>query len=217
MDDLTVFEIILISNVGIATHNLTQNVPTNIPLHNQVVPNEHLRSQEYLDNIADWTDQKKMVLNEKKSKAMIFNFSKKYQFTTNLKLKGEKLEVLEETKLLGTVITNDLKWNKNTDYIVKNANKRMKMLHMAAKFINYHQDLIYLYKTFINRSVMEFSAVVWHSSLSQANFSIERNQKSAMTVILKDQYKNYKSALIQLKLESLSKRREILFLKFAKK
>ena len=91
------------------------------------------------------------------------------------------------------------------------------MLHMAAKFINYHQDLIYLYKTFINRSVMEFSAVVWHSSLSQANFSIERNQKSAMTVILKDQYKNYKSALIQLKLESLSKRREILFLKFAKK
>ena len=88
---------------------------------------------------------------------------------------------------------------------------------MAAKFINYHQDLINLYKTFINKSVMEFSAVVWHSSLSQANFSIERNQKSAMTVILKDQYKNYKSALIQLKLESLSKRREILFLKFAKK
>ena len=90
------------------------------------------------------------------------------------------------------------------------------MLHVAAKFINNHQDLVYLYKTFI-RSVMEFSAVVWHSSLSQVNFSIERNQKSAMTVILKDQYKNYKSALIQLKLESLSKRREILFLKFAKK
>ena len=95
MDDLTVFEIILISNVGIATHNLTQNVPTNIPLHNQVVPNEHHRSQEYLEKIADWTDQKKMVLNEKTSKAMIFNFSKKYQFTTNLKLKGDKLKVLK--------------------------------------------------------------------------------------------------------------------------
>ena len=80
---------------------------------NQVVPNEHHRSQEYLGKIADWTDQKKMVLNEKTSKAMIFNFSKKYQFTTNLKLKGDKLKVLEETKLLGTVITLDLKWNKN--------------------------------------------------------------------------------------------------------
>ena len=65
---------------------------------------------------------------------------------------------------------------------------------------------------------MEFSAVVWHSSLSQANISdIERIQKSAMKVILKDQYKDYKSALSQLKLESLSKRREILCLKFAKK
>ena len=38
-----------------------------------------------------------------------------------------------------------------------------------------------------------------------------------MKVILKDQYKDYKSALSQLKLESLSKRREILCLKFAKK
>ena len=87
----------------------------------------------------------------------------KFLFTTNLKLKGEPLEVLNETKLLGTVISNDLKWNKNTEKIVKDANKRMKMIHVAAKFVNNDQDMVYLYKTFI-RSILEYSAVVWHSS-----------------------------------------------------
>ena len=50
-----------------------------------------------------------------------------------MKLKGEKLEVVDETKLLGTIITKDLKWNKNTQMIVKNANAKMRMLHIASK------------------------------------------------------------------------------------
>ena len=91
------------------------------------------------------------------------------------------------------------------------------MLHVAAKFVNNNQDLVYLYKTFI-RSVLEYSAVVWHSSLSQKNISdIERVQKSALKVILKENYKDYDSALTQLHLESLAKRREFLCLRFAKK
>ena len=148
---------------------------------------------------------------------MIFNFSKSHQFTTDLKLKGESLEVLNETKLLGTIISSDLKWNMNTERLVKNANKRMRLLHVAAKFVNNDQDIVYLYKMFI-RSVLEFSAVVWHSSMSQNNVSdIERIQKSALKVILKERYTDYKSALNELNLESLSKRREILCLRFANK
>ena len=93
----------------------------------------------------------------------------------------------------------------------------MRMLHVAAKFINNHQDLVFLYKTFI-RSVLEFSAVVWNSSLSQNNISdIERIQKAAVKVILKEKYKDYSSALSELNLETLSKRREMLCLRFAKK
>ena len=127
------------------------------------------------------------------------------------------MEVLNKTKLLGTIITSDLRWNENTDKIVKDANKRMKLLHVASKFINNNQDLVYLYKTFV-RSVLEVSAVVWHSSLSKINSSdLERVQKSALKVILKENYKDYKSALSQLNLQTLSKRREILCLKFAKK
>ena len=57
---------------------------------------------------------------------MIFNYSKKYQFATDLKLKSERLNVVDEAKLLGTIITSDLKWNANTKRIVQNANHARK-------------------------------------------------------------------------------------------
>ena len=148
---------------------------------------------------------------------MIFNNSKKFQFSSDLKLKGERLQIVDEAKLLGTIITNDLKWNRNTQKIVKDANSKMRMLHIASKFMNKKDDLVHIYKSFI-RSRLEFSCTVWHSSLSKNNvLDIERVQKSALKLILKENYINYKNALKLLNLESLNERREKLCLSFAKK
>ena len=60
-----------------------------------------------------------MKLNEKKTKNIIFNFSKKFQFHTSLSVNKKEIEVVNETKLLGTYLTNDLKWNKNMSEMVK--------------------------------------------------------------------------------------------------
>ena len=69
-----------------------------------------------------------MILNQKKTKVMIFNFTDNYKFTAKLELNGEMLDVVKEAKLLGVIITDDLKWDRNTDYIVKKANMRMELL-----------------------------------------------------------------------------------------
>ena len=84
-----------------------------------------------------------MVLNEKKTKSMIFNYSKKYQFATDLKLKSERLNVVDEAKLLGLIMTSDLRWNRNTQKIVKDANSRMRMLHISSKFIKKTSKISY--------------------------------------------------------------------------
>ena len=60
-----------------------------------------------------------MVLNQKKTKVMLFNFTDNYKFTTSLELNSENIEVVNQAKLLGVVITDDLKWDKNTEYLVK--------------------------------------------------------------------------------------------------
>ena len=50
---------------------------------------------------------------EYKKKIMIFNFTKNHKFTTRLNENGENIDVVNQLKLLGTIITDDLKWDKN--------------------------------------------------------------------------------------------------------
>ena len=59
---------------------------------------------------------------------------------------------------------------------------------------------------------------MWHAGLTQINSAdIERVQKAALSIILGRNYINYQNALEKLKLHTLSERREVLCLKFAKK
>ena len=158
-----------------------------------------------------------MQLNQKKTKSMIFNFTKDKQFTTKMKLKGETVEIVNESKLLGVIISNDLKWDRNTNHVVKNANKMMKMLHIASKFTRNKSHLEHIFKTFI-RSRLEYASTVWHSSLTVTNRNdLERIQKSAMKVIFGNDYQGYEKSLKILKMEKLQERRERLSLSFAKK
>ena len=58
------------------------------------------------------------------------------------------------------------------------------------------------------RSLVEFAAPVWHSNLTgEDRFKIERVQKSALSIILGEQYYSYRSGLKNLRLESLYTRR----------
>ena len=56
----------------------------------------------------------------------------------------------------------------------------------------------------------------WSSLTSKNRKDLERVQKAALRVILKNRYTSYKSALKILKIETLEKRRETLCLRFAK-
>ena len=101
VDDLTILEKVNLLLVGLASHNCHSSVPSDIPVHNQIIPGEHLKSQEYLQKIKEWTEQQKMVLN--------------YKFTTRIALYEKNLEIVDEATLLGVMITDDLKWDKNTE------------------------------------------------------------------------------------------------------
>ena len=75
-----------------------------------------------------------MIINQKKSKSMIFNFTKNYQFSTRLSMEGEVVETVQDTRLLGTIVSNDLTWSKNTHNVVKKANGRMELLRKISPF-----------------------------------------------------------------------------------
>ena len=217
VDDLSVLEKINLLLIGLASFDCHTSVPSDLPTHNQFIPSEHLKSQEYLTTIKEWTEKQRMILNQKKTKAMIFNFTEDYQFSTRLNLNGENLEVVSETKLLGVMITDDLKWDVNTDYLVKKANARMQLLRKVTSFTCSKEDKREIYILYI-RSILEQSSVVWHSSLTKQNEEdLERVQKSAVKLINGDNIENYEEALMQANLKSLKTRREELCKNFAEK
>ena len=62
-----------------------------------------------LDNLKQFTDNNKMVINEKKTLIMSFNFRTSLDFPPELTIGGsEHLEVVRHTKLLGIVVSDDL-------------------------------------------------------------------------------------------------------------
>jgi hypothetical protein len=93
VDDLTALEIVNLLRVGITSFNLRDQVPNDLPIHNNFTPPEKLKSQEYLDEINKWTMKQKMLINQKKTKTMIFNFTDNYQFTTRLSLNQKILRL----------------------------------------------------------------------------------------------------------------------------
>ena len=215
VDDLTILEIVNLLTVGITSFNLKAQIPNDIPDHNQYIPSHNLKSQDHLNSINKWKINQEMKINQKKTKTMIFNFTQNYQFTTRLDLNGENVEVVNEQKLLGTIIQNDLKWDSNTSKLVKSANARMRLLHKLSEFGAPRNDLVAIYNSYI-RSTLEQNAVVWHSSLTEQNCEdLERVQKSAFKVILKDKYKSYNEACLLLDLDSLKERRQKLCTSFA--
>ena len=80
--DMSVLEIVNLLTVGLTSYNVKYQVPSDISVNNNYIPPESVKSQSYLDKINQWTEENLMMINNKKTKNMIFNFSRKYQYYT---------------------------------------------------------------------------------------------------------------------------------------
>jgi hypothetical protein len=167
-----------------------------------------------VNNIKEYAAANDMKLNLRKTKFMLFNQCKSIDFMPALNIDGADIELVEEMKLLGVIITSDMKFSRNTEYIVERGYKRVWMLRRLKNLGASDYQLVDVYIKQV-RSVLELAVPVWHSSLTVADkISIERVQKSALQIILGLEYDSYKSACQHLGLETLEVRRKKLCKKF---
>ena len=158
-----------------------------------------------------------MKINFKKTKLMLFNPGKTRDFLPRFTFNGDELEVIEETKLLGIILTNDLSWSSHVKYMVTKANKKLWALRRLKRLGSKTTDLLDVYFKQV-RGTLEQGVQIWHPGITNIQRNkIERVQKSALSIILGQNYKSYNRALKTLKLESLFVRREKLCKTFAKK
>ena len=53
---------------GITTYNFRHQVASDIGVHGQYLQTENIKSQLYLNNISQWTEDRQMALNASKTK-----------------------------------------------------------------------------------------------------------------------------------------------------
>ena len=159
-----------------------------------------------------------MLINKQKTKVISFSKSRKFDFPPELEFNdGSILETMTETKLLGVIISQDLKWNKNTTYICDKARQKLWFLRRLLKFNLTRSEMFDVYIKEI-RSILEFAVPVWHSGLTRKqSIAIERIQKLALKIVLQEDYLNYKNACNVFSADTLEVRRKKLYLKFATK
>ena len=180
---------------------------------------QHEKSKVFLmiKRIEEYARQNKMKLNYKKTKLMLFNPGTARDFMPRFEFNNEEIEVVEEYKLLGLIMRNDLSWSSNTNFMITRANKKLWCLKRLKRLGANTKDLLDVYCKQI-RSILEFASPVWHPSLtSKDRGKVERVQKSALCIILGRNFKSYNRALKSLRTDSLFTRREKLCRKFALK
>ena len=132
----------------------------------QILPPENNLLQFYLDDAEKFTDENKMMINHKKTKIMLFNNSRKYDFPPEVYFSDKKnLEVISEMKLLGVIVSDDLKWKKNTDFSCQKARQKLWTLRRM-KRMNMDPSHIWDVYTKEVRSLLELAVPVWHSGLT---------------------------------------------------
>ena len=73
-----------------------------------------------MNEIVKFANDNQMKINSSKSKVKVFNRSRKYDFMPEVEFSSvQKVEVVEECKLLGITITSDLKWHAQINDISK--------------------------------------------------------------------------------------------------
>ena len=219
VDDLTLAEPINVKES--VSPNPDPNPPRPLAYRDRtlhVLPAASTPLQAELDKMVQYCADNSMQINGDKTKAVLFNAGRNYDFMPQLSIDGQNnLEVVEEFRLLGVIFQSNLSWQGNTDLICQKGYSRLWMIKRLKPLGANDGELVDIYYKQI-RCVLELAVAVWTPGLTKLQINqIERVQKCALHVILGGNYQSYNQAKFALGVETLSERRSKLCLNLAKK
>ena len=172
---------------------------------------------ETINNLRVFANERQMIINTKKSSVMKFTKSRTKNFPVEMKLDHSFLEVKSKVRILGVILTSDLRWNSNTEFMCKKAFKNIWLLRrMKALKMDPFTILDYYFKEI--RIHLELAVPVWHSGLTvRLSADIERVQRVALSIVLGETEFDYSRSCALLGLKPLYIRRQELCERFSRK
>jgi hypothetical protein len=162
--------------------------------------------QRAADQAQSWADVNKMLINTEKTKCMDINFGKSQSCLPAITMNNCCIEVVKTSKVLGVVLNDKLTWHDHVLYMIQKTSKRLYLLCLLKRAGLSADEVTQVYCSII-RSVLEYATELWHPGLTnEQSVKIEQVQKRAVHIIKPGM--DYQTACADLKLESLSSRRE---------
>ena len=162
--------------------------------------------QEVVDDLSRQASIDGFQLNEAKCKELRIGFSNNNYDFEPLVLNGKPLELVASAKLLGMIISHDLKWNMHTSELSRKCSSRLYFLRQLKRSGVALSELVLFYVTCI-RPVLEYASPVFHRSLTNyISEDLELIQRRALRIIYPDL--SYRVALETAGLLKLHERRE---------
>ena len=167
VDDMTMAEAINLKMSLMPNPDVLQPRPLAYLNRTQhILPQTEYKIHEQLNNLLRYCQEHQMVVNEDKTKVMLFNTGRDYDFMPKLSVNNtEVLEVVEEFKLLGVKIQSDLKWQENTNFICKKAYERVWMIRRLKSLGANTTEMLDVYEKQV-RSILELAVPVLNANLT---------------------------------------------------
>ena len=107
-----------------------------------ILPPENNLLQFYIEDTEQFIKKNRMVINRSKTNILNFTKSRKWDFPPEVTFSnGELLQTKSETKLVGVIVSDDLKWSRNTEYICSKARKKLWILRRLDKLGESRKDV----------------------------------------------------------------------------
>jgi len=167
--------------------------------------------QNDLINVANYCKENGLLLNPQKSECLSVSFKKVCK--NNYVINGHNVKNVESHKHLGVVYDTRMLFNEHCDYVVLKAMKKFYTLKLICKRCD-GDTFLKLYRTYV-LPIIEFSNLCFTPNKSQS----ERFEKIQKRITKFISFKsncfnyNYSERLKHLKLDTLSKRRNMQILK----
>ena len=168
-----------------------------------------------LQNLSEWCKLNGMLLNTEKNKAMLITTSQKRLHLHNdilhLTYNNDVLNSVENEKVLGVRIDNNLTWSIHINFIAKKISSNLWLLSKLKDYLS-TEHRVQFYKTYIQPHI-DYCSTIWGGT-SQYNLNrIYRLQKRAVKIIVNYQYDNIANSMDELKILNIYER---IFLRKAK-
>src|SRR4029434_110081 len=135
-----------------------------------------------IDNLVTWCGQNNLELNALKTVEMVVDFRKNPAPPNPITLSDAPVDSVESIRFLGTIISQDLKWELNIISLTKKAHQRIYFLRQLKKFNLSKAMIVHLYH-FIIESILTSSITIWYAATAKDKIRLQRVIRSAERVI----------------------------------